>query len=299
MQIHRLDLNLLAVFECIYSQGSVTRAAEYLHLTQPSVSHALNRLRDALDDPLFVRDGKRLAPTERAQTLIQPVRAALRQIEGAVSNLDNFEPQSAELEMVIGMRPIMESAFFPEIARTFIREAPQSRLLSSQFDRDNLATELSRGDIQLALDVNLQLPKSIRRIRVAQAPIIVIGRKGHPALQEGQLTLEQYLQHEHLLVSSRRKGEGLEDLLLAREGRYRTIVSRCQQMTTALQLLDSTDLLLTVAKSLVQETVLQAYSYQTAPLNAPEVETYLYWHESTDSSKAQLWLRSLVERTFS
>lgn len=299
MQIHRLDLNLLAVFECIYSQGSVTRAAEYLHLTQPSVSHALNRLRDALDDPLFVRDGRRLAPTERAQTLIQPVRAALRQIEGAVSNLDSFEPQSAELEMVIGMRPIMESAFFPEIARAFIREAPQSRLLSSQFDRDNLATELSRGDIQLALDVNLQLPKSIRRIRVAQAPIIVIGRKDHPALRKGRLTLEQYLQHEHLLVSSRRKGEGLEDLLLAREGRYRTIVSRCQQMTTALQLLDSTDLLLTVAKSLVQETVLKAYSYQTAPLNAPEVETYLYWHESTDSSKAQLWLRSLVERTFS
>ena len=298
MQIHRLDLNLLTVFECIYSQGSVTRAAEYLHLTQPSVSHALNRLRDALDDPLFVRDGKRLAPTERAKTLIQPVRAALRQIEGAISNLDSFEPKSAELEMTIGMRPIMESAFFPKIARAFIREAPQSRLLSSQFDRDNLATELSRGDIQLALDVNLQLPKSIRRVRVAQAPIIVIGRKHHPALTGGKLTLEQYLQHEHLLVSSRRKGEGLEDLLLAREGQYRTIASRCQQMTTALQLLDSTDLLLTVAKSLVQETVLQAYSYQAAPLNAPEVETYLYWHESTDSSKAQLWLRELVKRTF-
>lgn len=299
MQIHRLDLNLLAVFECIYSQGSVTRAAESLHLTQPSVSHALNRLRDALDDPLFVRDGKRLAPTERAQKLIQPVRSALRQIDGAISNLDSFDPQSAELEMVIGMRPIMESAFFPQIARTFINEAPQSRLLSSQFDRDNLATELSRGDIQLALDVNLQLPKSIRRVRVARAPIIVIGRKGHPALGEEQLTLEQYLKHEHLLVSSRRKGDGLEDLLLAREGQYRTIASRCQQMTTALQLLDSTDLLLTVAKSLVQHSVLQAYSYQTAPLNAPEVETYLYWHESTDSSKAQLWLRELVRRSFS
>ncbi|MFK4753505.1 LysR family transcriptional regulator [Oceanobacter antarcticus] len=299
MHIYRTDLNLLVVFDCIYTQGSVTRAAEVLHLTQPSVSHALSRLRDRVGDPLFVRNGQKLAPTQVAQKLIYPVRQALQLLESSLSDLEGFDPQTANQHFVIGMRPLMEGAFFPPLMRQITQHAPSAGLSSVQFDRNNLAAELTSGKLSVAIDVFLSLPDTICRQHLSSTPIVVVARRDHPAINAGQIDIDRYLAQQHLLVSSRPEGHGVEDLMLARQGISRRVVARCQQITTGLELVRQSNLLMTVAESLISHHF-EPTQHQIcrAPFAAPEVDSYLYWHASSESDKASQWLRSIIGASY-
>ena len=96
MRLDRFDLNLLVVFEAVYAEGNLTRAAEQLNMAQPSVSNALARLRAAYDDPLFVRAGRGMAPTPLARQLISPIRLALRQVRGTLTGSVGFEPAETD-----------------------------------------------------------------------------------------------------------------------------------------------------------------------------------------------------------
>ena len=96
MHIDRIDLNLLVVFDAIYTEGGITRASEKLHLSQPAISHALGRLRALFDDPLFERDGRSMVPTPLARNLIGTVQRALRDLQIMFNDMDRFEPASTE-----------------------------------------------------------------------------------------------------------------------------------------------------------------------------------------------------------
>ena len=96
MNLNALDLNLVKVFDALLRERSVTRAGEQIGLSQPAVSAALNRLRYILNDQLFVRRGNEMMPTPRAESLAEPLRAALREIERVFQSSRNFEP--AELD---------------------------------------------------------------------------------------------------------------------------------------------------------------------------------------------------------
>ena len=299
MHIYRTDLNLLAVFECVYSHGSVTRAAEVLHLTQPSVSHALARLRERVGDPLFVRQGQKLVPTAAARKLIHPVRQSLQLMEASLADLEGFDPATATYSFTLGIRPLMEGALLPSLMRQVGEQAPNVELSSVQFDRTNLEAELTSGDIHAAVDVFLSLPESISRQHLSSAPIVVVARKDHPALKHGSVSLDHYLQQKHLLVSSRPHGDGVEDLMLARQGLRRSVVARCQQISTALELVNQSDLLMTVSETLVKHLHNPArHRICAAPFQTPEVDTYLYWHSSSEADRASQWLRSQIVKSY-
>ena len=92
MNVRQLDLNLLVVLDAIYTEGGITAAARRLHVTQPAVTHALNRLRDHFSDPLFVREGRTMVPTPMARNLIRPLKRSLRSIEIMLHEVDQFDP---------------------------------------------------------------------------------------------------------------------------------------------------------------------------------------------------------------
>jgi DNA-binding transcriptional LysR family regulator len=295
MHIYRTDLNLLVIFDCIYSQGSVTRAAEVLHLTQPTVSHSLSRLRDRIGDPLFVRNGQRLVPTATAHKLIHPVRQALQLLETSLADLEGFDPASANNRFTVGIRPLMESAFFLPLVQKTSRLAPGISLSSVQLNRENIEAELTSGNLSLAIDVFLSLSNNIHRQHLASDRIVVITRKGHPAITADGISIENYLAQQHLLVSSRPTGHGIEDLMLAREGKSRQVVARCQQIITALELVRDSDLLLTVAETYVNRFYRDdLYQICLAPFSAPKVDTFLYWHISSEADKGNQWLRNMI-----
>jgi DNA-binding transcriptional LysR family regulator len=135
---------------------------------------------------------------------------------------------------------------------------------------------------------------------VTRAKPVVVARKSHPQLSAGRLSLETYLEMGHVLVSSRAKGQGLEDLSLARRGLERKIVTRCQTLATAVDILENSDLLLTIPESYLgrftNQGQLQTFN---APFTAPDFEIFVYWHENYELSKPSLWLRELIDQTFS
>ncbi len=291
MHISRMDLNLFVVFDAIYSEASITRASEQLNLSQPAVSHALGRLRNQLGDPLFRREGRRMVPTTVARNMIQPVRRALRGLEISLNDATRFNPAQAQREFVIGTRGVIESTLLHGLMARLMAQAPGLSLQAVAFERRDLDTELAAGTLDLALDVLVPVSPDLRHRRIGADQMVVVAREGHPVLA-GVLDLERYLAAEHVLVSARRRGGGLEDLALSRHGLQRRIRLRCQQHFAACQVVAATDLLLTAPAQYVAEVqgVLPLLS-RPFPLTAPQMEICLYWHGSLENDAANRWLR--------
>ena len=294
MHISRTDLNLFVVFEAIYSQGGVTRAAEVLNLSQSTISHALGRLRDRVDDPLFVRQGQRLTPTPLAQTMIGPVREALKLFERTLGQLDRFDPANAAARFNIGMRTLMEATHFLPLALRVAQAAPGITLFSAPFERRRLEQALASGELSMAIDVFQPLSPEVQRVHLGGAKLVVAARRGHPLI-DGALDLETYLRAEHVVVTSRPEGLGPDDMALARDGRRRRIRARCQQIGTAMRIVAASDFLLTMSESFAREATLRAeVQILPAPFEAPPVDTYLYWHINMDSDPANRWCRGMI-----
>ena len=108
IHLSRIDLNLFVVFDAIYTEGGITRASKRLSLTQPAISHALGRLRELFDDPLFMRQGQAMIPTPLARVMIDPVRQSLQGFEARCSAFDRFDPATARKHFTVGMRDVRE-----------------------------------------------------------------------------------------------------------------------------------------------------------------------------------------------
>lgn len=292
MHVSRFDLNLFVVFDAIYTEGSLTRAARVMNLTQPAVSHALGRLRERLGDPLFVRQGARMVPTSRARAMVTPVRQALGGFQRCLSEEDGFDLTEAERTFVLGLRDGLESCVLPPLTAVIIDEAPGLKLQSMTVPRRQLATELASGRLDLAADVLLPLPESIEHRPVMDGPMVVLMREEHPLA--GRLDLPAYLAAQHVLVSSRREGPGMEDFGLSRLGYRRNIRLRCQHYMAAVATVMATDLLLTVPGLMAHRLAPPGSRLEPLPADLQGLELHLYWHRDQSADPGHAWLRQRV-----
>lgn len=294
MHISRVDLNLFVVFDTLYTEGGVTAAAEKLHLSQPAVSHALGRLRTLFDDPLFERHGRAMAPTPLARTLIGQVRAALRGIESTLHETARFDPAESERHFAVAFRDVLEFTLVPQLMAAACRAGPNIELVAGRVERRNLESDLFTGLFDAAVDVLLPVSPAIRHQRLLDEPLVVVARKNHPAIR-GKLTLKTYLALEHIQVSSRRRGPGLEDFELSRVGESRRIRLRCQHYGTASRTVSLSDLIATMPERYARQTS-ATYGNQILPVpfKSARLELYLYWHANAERDPAGLWLRGLI-----
>jgi DNA-binding transcriptional LysR family regulator len=294
MHISRVDLNLFIVFEAIYAEGSITRASLKMNLTQPAISHALNRLRQLFDDPLFERQGHVMVPTPLARSIIEPVRASLRGFEVTLNGVERFDPGSSERTFSLALRDVLEASVLPPLMAKVALDAPGVGLNTMQVGRRELEGELAAGTLDAAIDVLLPLSNDIHHTRLVMDKTVVLVRRDHPLVQ-GKLDLESYLRLEHVLASSRRRGPGLEDFELSRLGLQRRIRLRCQHYFAACRVVSQTDLALTMPERLAQ-VVNQQFGNQILPfpLAIPSLDIYLYWHANVDNDPANLWLREQI-----
>ena len=294
MHISKVDLNLFIVFEAIYAEGSITRASLKMNLTQPAISHALNRLRQLFDDPLFERQGHVMVPTPLARSIIDPVRQSLRGFEVTLSGVERFDAASSERGFSLALRDVLEASVLPPLMARVAREAPTVGLNTLQVGRRELESELAAGTLDAAIDILLPLPNDIRRTLLATDRTVVLVRRDHPQV-DGKLDLDAYLKLEHIQTSSRRRGPGLEDFELSRLGLQRRIRLRCQHYFAACRVASQTDLALTMPERLAR-VVNQQFGNQILPfpLQMPSLDIYLYWHANVDNDPASLWLRGQI-----
>ena len=297
MNFDRIDLNLFRVFEAVLREGGITAAARTLNLSQPAASHALARLREALGDPLFERQGHAMVPTPTARSLAGPIRQALGGLENTLRTLDRFDPATARRRFTVAMRPQLEDQLLPPVMQRLGREAPGIDLTSTAVDWRSMPAWLADGTLDLAIDVPGPVGPDIRRRRLRDERTVVIARRGHPLLARGRggLDLAAYVEAEHIRVSLRRHRPGLEDIELARLGLERRIRLRCQSHSTALRIVSQTDLLLTMAESYAR-ILNEPFGNRIlkAPIPFPPMDSYLYWHSGVEQDPANRWLRRIL-----
>lgn len=290
MALNRLDLNLLHVFDTIYREGSLTRAAKALYLTQPAVSHSLSRLREHFDDPLFTRQGNQMIPTPLARRFLESMRPGLTQIQGAVNQFHAFDPATQRKTYSLALRDILESTFLPQLMQR-LDQYPELEIVSQRIPRRDMETQLAAGKLDFAVDVLLPVSNQTAHELLRRDRLVVLARSGHP-LAEGELTMERYIAARHVLVSSRTEGPGIEDFELSRLGVQRQIRLRCQHYYAACRVVEGTDLLLTMpetyARIIAERSDLRIL---TPPADLPDLDVHLYWHKAYEREPALTWFR--------
>ena len=291
----RIDLNLFRVLDAIYTQGGVSAAARVLHLTQPAVTHALRRLRDQLGDPLFVRQGNRLLPTDKVRAMMPAVQGHLKGLLASTHAQPSFDPSRLQMEFVIGFRDILESIALPGLMASIGRDAPGVRVVSRRVAADEVERELSTGALDLAVDRPLRAGERISHRRLLDETLVVVMRRDHPLSR--QLRRADYLDAQHVTVSPLGESSAL-DALMGQNGMFREVRMVAQHYFSACQIVAASDLLLTVPKAYADHMApLLPIAIQPLPVRIKAIPILAYWHDSKDNDRAHRWFRERLVKS--
>jgi len=292
MNTVKIDLNLFRVFEAIYSQRSLTRAGEALHISQPAVSSALARLRAVYDDPLFVRSAAGMVPTAAAEAVAMDVHRALQLLRASLHPRAAFVPAESRRRFRLGAGDLVEALLLPPLLQRLRRAAPGVSIEVHRVTRKEMPRELAAGQIDLAADALPLADAQLGSRRLGEDRYVCALRRGHP-LAGHELTLEGYLAAGHIHASGRRRGIGLIDLALRRLGHQRQIVLRTEHYLQAAVTCRQTDLLLALPARLADACDL---AVRPLPFEVPAFELYLYWRRGNESDPGLSWLSGELQR---
>jgi len=291
MNLNRIDLNLFAVFDAIYTAGSLTKAADVLCITQPAVSNSLARLREMLNDPLFVRTGHSMTPTPVAQNIIGPARQALSLLRKSVQDSHVFDPTVAQKAFNFASRDLLEVSIMPRLMARLQQSAPNITLTNYEVTRQSVVSAMASGSLDFYADASAFTDPHLCKQKIASDRFVALARKNHPALTNG-LNLETFLELGHINVSHRKSGAGPIDIALDKLGKKRKIVMRGQHFLTVPSAISKTDLIACIPYHLAKHYDLSIYEM---PFEIPPVEYYLYWHVSADHDHAHMWMREQIK----
>ncbi|MET1115441.1 MAG: LysR family transcriptional regulator [Comamonas sp.] len=305
---HHLDLNLLRVFDEVMAERSLTRAAHKLAITQPAVSNAMRRLREALDDELLVRHGQGVQPTPRALALWPAVRGALNQLQQTLAP-DPFDPATANTTFVLAMADATASTLVPALYAIMEREAPGITLRVLPLTTRDPRQLLEGGEADIAVgyfpavlaDLTAREQSGdvvgFESRRLYASAYICVMREGHP-LAGVPLTLDNYCAARHMLVSFSGRSFGFIDEALASLGRKRQVVLTVNQFFTAGRVVVQSDLLTILPRHFVPVTGMAgSLALRELPFSVPPVHVDALWRQRGPQANAADWLLQALFRS--
>lgn len=305
MNFRTLDLNLLRVFDTLMSEGSLTRAAEVLAITQPAASHALKRLHQAVGEALFVRNAFGMTPTPKAQALWPQVRSALATLQRALAP-GEFDPRTQPANFRMAMADASAVLLMPALVAEVQRSRALANLRVLPLATHDPSRLLEQGGADLAVGY---FPEAVTALIAAgrDAPLhharlyetryVCAMRRGHP-LADAPLTLDAYCSALHLLASASGQAQGRVDQALTALGRQRRIVLTVNQFFTAGRVVTQSDLLTVLPLRFLPATGYQdELVIRELPFDLGPVQVSMLWHMRRDDDPAHAWLRTLVQRT--
>lgn len=294
MSFLSLDLNLLRVFDAVARERHVTRAAERLHLSQPAVSNALARLRQALGDELFLRRPGGVEPTALALTLAAPVADALDRIAEAISAQAPFDAASTRRVFTVAFSEYAEAVLAPPLLARMAQEAPHALLAIRHADRTNWEALLEADGATMAVAVLPEPPAIYTRLRLLPEAFCTLMRRGHP-LAEGELTLERFTGVPHLLHSPNGSRDGALDAVLAATGQSRRLGAVVAHLSAVPEILKRTDMIISLSARLaVQLAAAHGLVTREPPVALEHTRLSLVFHRRFEADSGHAWLRRLV-----
>ncbi|HEX5343762.1 MAG TPA: LysR family transcriptional regulator [Duganella sp.] len=290
--LRRLDLNLLVTLDVLLSEYNVTRAAERLNFSQPSISVHLAKLRDIFNDPLLLPGPRGMRPTARAEELREPLRLALEALSIAVSPAAAFDPAQAENTWRVAASDYAESTILLPAMSGLRAAAPGTRLAVLNLAPPLIARQAEQGIIDLAFHTSEEAPHGMRHRLLFKERYVLAGRAGHPRLKR-KPTLRQFCELEHVIISPDGAGfSGVTDKVLAQAGMTRPVVLSVPHFLFVISALTSTDLVAMLPERLVRNN--PSLRVVPPPMEIPGYEMAMLWHERLHRDPAHQWLRDHI-----
>ncbi len=300
-----LDLNLLKVFDVVMVERNVTRAAARLAMTQPAVSNALRRLREATHEELFVPSSSGVTPTAHAQSLWPTVRASLDSLQEAFEP-QGFEPRTDARTFTLAMADATAALFVPVLVRALQAEHARVHLRVVALTSRDPRPLLDQGHADIALgffpDVRAALAAEgegglLRLEALYGCEYTCVMRQGHALAQPGALTLDAFCAADHLRVSFAGRPRGFVDEALASLDRERRVMITVSNFFTAGSVVHQSDLLTVLPRSFVPATgFAPQLAVRALPFQLPSIDVSMLWHQRHENDSAQRWLRDTLVR---
>jgi DNA-binding transcriptional LysR family regulator len=293
VHIEAFDLNLLLAFDALWTERHVTRAARRIGLTQSAMSHALGRLRDQLDDPLFQRTPRGLSPTARAHALAPSIGEALAIVRRAVELDARFSPAALQRTFTIGTTDYGELVLLPRLFARLQREAPGVRLVVRPVVGLG-ERELLSGEHDLILGVGAPAGAGLRSEVLFTDGFVSLLRAGHPATRR-PLTLSRFVALPHVLVSPQGRGDSAVDVALRERKLERRLALRVPHFLSAPLVIAESDAIITLPERVARAVAAQhRLVIRKPPLPLPGFSFSQFWHTRNEGDGAHLWLRELL-----
>ncbi len=293
----KIDLHLIRVLHTVLTERSVSKAALRLGMYQPAVSASLKRLRELAGDPLLVRAGAGMVPTDAALRMIEPSASILRAAEMLFSDARGFDPQTATHPFRVAAADYLDPLFLPRLVAQVKAQAPRCTIeihpLSAASDYQ---ARLAQGEVDVVVGNWLQPPDDLHLAKLLSDEIVCLVARDHPAARRGW-TVESWLDAEHIAPTATHPGaRGVIDEHLEGLGLARKITARCPHFGSMPAMVASSLLVLTTGRQFCDRfTDRLPLQVLPCPVTFPPLVYYQLWHERAHASAAARWLRDRVK----
>ncbi|MDO8756328.1 MAG: LysR family transcriptional regulator [Polaromonas sp.] len=293
----KIDLHLIRVLNTVLTERSVSRAAIRLGMYQPAVSASLKRLRELAGDPLLVRSGAGMVPTDAGLRMIDPSARILRAAEVLFSDARGFDPATATSTFSLACSDYMDPLFLPQLVAQIKNQAPLCHVdihpLSGESD---YRTRLAQGEVDIVVGNWPAPPGDLHMARLFGDEVVCLVAKDHPAARRGWDSAS-WLAAEHVAPTPTHPGaKGVIDEHLDKLGLQRNITVRCPHFGLIPAMVASSLLVLTTGRQYCERyTEALPLKILPCPVDFPRMMYYQLWHERTHASASAKWLRDRVK----
>lgn len=291
-----IDLNLLVAFEALLEERNVTKAAERLQIGQPAMSASLNRLRVLFEDELFVRLGRQMQPTHKAQAIAPGILTALHQIRQTVTFSQAFEPTSSDRTFAIGSSDYTSFILVPPLLEFSYQAAPSLNFRMVEFKKDCVGELLEQGVIDVALGVFPDPPRKTRWEPILEERFVGIARQGHPDLSHGTMSLERFTQLSHALMTLRQDSTGEIDKVLSQQRLERRVTFTTPHVLILPFAIVTSDLVAAVPYRIaLRLSAVCNLTIFELPIETKPWMVSMLWSVLSDQDEANQWLRTTIK----
>ncbi len=293
----KIDLHLIRVLHTVLTERSVSRAAIRLGMYQPAVSASLKRLRELAGDPLLVRSGSGMVPTDAALRMIEPSASILRAAEVMFADARGFDPKTAMNTFRIAASDYLDPLFLPQLVSQIKSQAPLCQIEIHPLSADSdYRAHLAQGRVDVVIGNWLKPPDDLHMGRLFGDEVVSLVAKDHPAVRRGW-DVETWLAAEHIAPTPTHPGaKGIIDDLLDGMGYARNITARCPHFGLIPAMVASSLLVLTTGRQYCERyTDRLPVTVLACPVEFPRMMYFQLWHERTHASSSAKWLRERVK----
>ncbi|HUN40447.1 MAG TPA: LysR family transcriptional regulator [Acetobacteraceae bacterium] len=293
MNWNTFDLNLLVVFDAVMQERNLTRAGQKLGLSQSAVSHALARLRQMLNDELFVRSTDGMLPTPRAERISGPIHEALQGVRVTLES-DEFDAAQAERTFTIAANNYAALAVVPGLVHRVAKLAPAAVLEVRPIGMAPVLDQLDRGTVELALSTLIDGGERFKCAGLLVDEFVALLSNDLAVAEDTEFSVEQFAQVPQIAVTSSDDNTEFVDEALAGYGLSRQIVTKVPLHSLWPVLMGSGALAVVPRRVAADAVAFRPLTMRPLPFQSPPVSLSMIWHRRLDHDPAHRWLRATL-----